>query len=333
MSKKSIIASFSALAQDKSPAPAVRTDFARVAGQSTGRVGAGVIGATQRSLTDIREERDRLVAMLEAGGLLDIDPNLIDPSPFPDRLPDDDQQSFDAFKQLMATEGQKVPVQLRAHPDQPGRYQVVYGHRRWRAALELGTRLKALVVTLSDAELAVAQGIENAARQDLSWIEKALFAWRMEKAGVRARDIRAALSVDDPELARFRSVCRALGEEVIGSIGRASGVGRPRWVSFGATVAGRADAVALILKSLAAAKVSSSDLRFSIALQAVVEEQEPTKARLPLQAPDGSDLGEALFFPGGIRLKVGKANAPAFASFMAAELPALMAKFVRMNAR
>ena len=32
------------------------------------RVGAGVIGATQRSLSELREERDRLQALVDAGG-------------------------------------------------------------------------------------------------------------------------------------------------------------------------------------------------------------------------------------------------------------------------
>ncbi|MFX8852474.1 ParB N-terminal domain-containing protein, partial [Acinetobacter baumannii] len=89
-------------------------------------------------------------------------------------------------------------------------FQVIYGHRRWRAAKDLGLLVKAIVVAYDDRELAIAQGIENAARQDLSWIEKALFAFRMEDAGVKARDIRAALSIDDAELARFRSVTRAI---------------------------------------------------------------------------------------------------------------------------
>jgi ParB family transcriptional regulator, chromosome partitioning protein len=327
MSKKSIVASFSALASDTSPALEVKSDIARFSAVLSPRVGAGVIGATQRSLTDIRVERDRLAAMLEEGGVTSVDPESVDPSPFPDRLPDDDDQSFEAFKQLFAMEGQKVPVQLRPHPDQVGRYQIVYGHRRWRAAKSLGIALKACITRLSDAELVVAQGIENAVRQDLSWIEKALFAWRMEQAGVRARDIRAALAVDDPELARFRAVCRSVGEPVISAIGRAPGIGRPRWVSFSTLLDGNETKRALVLKTLAAAKGVSSDIRYGQAVAALDHAPVDEQRCLPLVAPDGSALGKAEFAKGVIRLKMSKAHAQAFASFMERELPGLLLKF------
>src|SRR5690606_19879956 len=110
--------------------------------------------------------------------------------------------------------------------------QVVYGHRRWRAAKELGVTLKAVIVELDDTELVVAQGIENGQRQDLTWIERALFVATMDNAGIKAKDIRAALSIDDAELAKMRSVCRAVPLDVIQLIGRAPGVGRPRWLEL-----------------------------------------------------------------------------------------------------
>ena len=178
------------------------------------RVSAGIIGATQRTLTEIREERDRLAEQVASGGFLDLDPVLVDPSPFPDRLPDDDAADFEHFRVSIQENGQKVPVQVRKHPSVSGRYQLIYGHRRWRAARELNRPLKAFVVEATDHDMLLSQGLENSARQDLSWIEKASFASRMEKVGVRARDIRTALQVDDAELARFRFVLSALGDQI-----------------------------------------------------------------------------------------------------------------------
>ena len=195
-SKKSIISNFSALSAGLAEEPegeggVLPSPLGQTA-QPVARVGAGVIGATQRTLTDIREERDRLRALLDAGGGLDLDPTLIEPSPYPDRLPDDNDLEFEVLKKLISDEGQKVPIGVRRHPTDASRYQVVYGHRRWRAARELGVAVKAIVVSLDDRELVIAQGIENSVRQDLSWIEKALFAWRMDEAVIKARDIRAA---------------------------------------------------------------------------------------------------------------------------------------------
>ena len=265
-SAKSIIANF-ALSTSESEEPLA----SRPRSQPVARVGAGVIGATQRTLSDIRDERDRLQALVNAGGGLELDPTLIDPSPFPDRLPDDTDGAFEEFKKLIAEEGQKISIQVRTHPAIRDRYQIVYGHRRWRACRDLGIKVKAILIELTDTELVVAQGIENAARQDLSWIERALFVSRMDKAGIKARDIRAALSVDDPELARLRQVCRAIPIDLIEAIGRAPKVGRPRWVELATMVAGQNDLVGPIRRMLADDKVSAlpSDERFNRVLIAI----------------------------------------------------------------
>ena len=101
-SSKSIIANFALSTSEADPAPAPRPRSQPVA-----RVGAGVIGATQRTLSDIRDERDRLQALVATGGGLELDPTAIDPSPFPDRLPDDTDSAFEEFKKLLGQEGQK----------------------------------------------------------------------------------------------------------------------------------------------------------------------------------------------------------------------------------
>jgi ParB family chromosome partitioning protein len=297
-SSKSIIANFalSTSEADQAPAPRPRS-------QPVARVGAGVIGATQRTLSDIRDAHDRLQALVAAGGGLELDPTAIDPSPFPDRLPDDTDSAFEEFKKLIGQEGQKISIQVRTHPEAPGRYQIVYGHRRWRACRGLGIKVKAILTELTDAELVVAQGIENAARQDLSWIERALFVDRMDKAGIKPRDIRAALSVDDPELARLRQVCRAIPVDLIEAIGRAPKVGRPRWVELATSVAGQ---------------------RFNRVLSII---KTKTDASHELKSPGGKIVARASFASGRVKLTVDKASSDAFSDFLKDELPLLMKRF------
>jgi ParB family chromosome partitioning protein len=267
--------------------------------------------------------------MVDAGGLSELDPALIDPSPFPDRLPDDNDTDFEELKKLIAEEGQKVPIQVRRHPTADGRYQVVYGHRRLRAASDLGIDVKATVIDLSDSELVVAQGIENAARQDLSWIERALFAWRMDEAGIRTRDIRAALSIDDPELARFRGVSRVLPVDVIEAIGRAPKVGRPRWMTLAAAVSGGGSVLERMRKTLSSDKVLnlSSDDRFKAVLSVVKEPAERSSNKLELKNPSGETVGKATFSSGDVKLSVSDEHAMAFCSFLEEELPSLMERF------
>src|SRR5271163_1568474 len=111
-SSKSIIANFalSTAEADQAPAPRPRS-------QPVARVGAGVIGATQRTLSDIRDERDRLQALVAAGGGLELDPTVIDPSPFPDRLPDDGQ----CLRGVQETHRPGRPEDLNSGPDPPRR--------------------------------------------------------------------------------------------------------------------------------------------------------------------------------------------------------------------
>lgn len=253
-----------------------------------------------RTLVDSVEE------LASRSGAIDLDPSLVDPSPFPDRLPDDDSQDFEAFKRSIAQDGQKVPVQVRTHPSAPGRYQIVYGHRRLRAARELGQPLKAIKIEMSDADLVVAQGIENGARQDLSWIERALFAKRMEDAGTKPRDIKAALLIDDANLSLMRSVYTSIPEDVIQEIGRAPKIGRPRWVEFAKAIAGRVDEVR---RTFSAEKVFDSNQRFQMALNSL----KPN----PIRKLRDIDL----------KISATTSRGKAFAKFVQSRLPALIEEF------
>ncbi len=328
---KSIIANFGALSSTAPEEPELAADEQRPAQRTLPRVGAGIIGATQRSLAEIREERDRLLALVESGAAIqEIDPDLIEPSPFPDRLADDDAEGFEEFKNRFEAEGQQVPVQLRPHPSENGKYQVIFGHRRWRAARELGRHVKAVITKLTDSELVIAQGIENSDRQDLTWIERALFAMRMDEQGIKPRDIKAALSIDDAELARLRQVHRSVPIDVIESIGRAPKIGRPRWVSFAQAVQKDSKALARVRKTLSADKVISSDERFQAALSAVLDrsEVEAKQTEFDLRDAAGAVLAKATFRDRDIRLKLSKDRADAFGEFMQAELPKLVERFL-----
>ena len=128
--------------------------------------------------------------------------------------------------------GQQVPILVRPHPTEAGRYQVAYGHRRLRAAVELKRTVRAAVKNLTDDELVIAQGQENNERQDLSFIEKSRFARRLEERGFRRDTIMTALSVYKSDLSNMLSVISRIPEEIIEAIGPAPGVGRRGWIDL-----------------------------------------------------------------------------------------------------
>lgn len=295
------------------------------------RVTPSVVSATERSMTDIREERDRLLAGLaEKRSILSLDASRIDPSPVADRMPDDDDAAFEALKSVLEAEGQKVPITVRVHPDDRDRYQIVYGHRRTRALRELGREVDALVVDYSDRDLLVAQGIENANRQDLTWIEKALFASRMSGAGLKARDIRAALGVDDGELSRFRAVTKALPVDVLEGIGRAPKAGRPRWREL---AQGTSDEKAIdrAREALASDGVRDrpSDDRFAAVLDAVGSAPSPARPRRSKPERPLGDVGTMKLGPSDIRIALSAPHAERFKAFLEREMDDLLKRYER----
>lgn len=265
--------------------------------------------------------------------LVRLDTNLVDPSPFADRLDDDDHDRFAAFVKSIADHGQQVPIRVRPHPEHIGRYQVVYGHRRLAAARALKIAVNAHVVEISDRDLAVAQGIENSARQDLSWIERALFARRMDEANFRPRDIYTALSIDDAELARMRGVCRHVPIDVIEAIGRAPKVGRPRWVAFAKSFAKNTNAVQNIRDMLQSERIRKmgSDARFSWVQGLIAESRALGTGTGPLREADGFGLGEISYTSKQLRIVAANERGQAFADFVRAELPRLIEEFSALD--
>lgn len=295
-------------------------------GREQVRVVAPAFVAAKRSLQDLREERDRLKEQAASGGYRELSPDLIDPSPFVDRLADDDEVTFDRFKANIKEKGQKVPILVRVNPNAEDRFQVVYGHRRLRATRELGIPVKALVGEYTDEELAIAQGIENAERQDLSWIERALFAARMEECGVKPRDIQAALGIDRSELARLRQVTRVIPIDLIEKIGRAPKAGRTRWLLLATAAEKDAGAIARVQTRLAGA-TGSSDERFQAALASALRTEPPAPPETAALEGGGAVIGKIVFSEKEVRLQVQPAYAAEFADFLKGELPALMKRF------
>ena len=85
-----------------------------------------------------------------------------------------DREQLDELAGSIRQKGIVQPILLRPTPDQPGRFQVVAGERRWRAAQIAQLHdIPSVVRDLSDAECYEIALIENIQRQDLSVIDEA----------------------------------------------------------------------------------------------------------------------------------------------------------------
>ncbi|MBB4571546.1 plasmid partitioning protein RepB [Rhizobium leucaenae] len=308
----------------------VASDEAR---QPVQRVASGAVRSLKDTFSEVERDYEELKQQVANGAVpVDLDPELVDPSPFADRFADQDIAAVEALKASIKDHGQEIPILVRPHPTEIGRYQVSYGHRRLRATAELGMRVKAYVRELDDDRLVVAQGIENSAREDLTFIERAAFALKLEDGGFQRSLIQTALSVDRHEVQKLVSVARAVPRWLIESIGRAPKIGRPRWQEL-ADVLKAADAEKKARKATEDKSFphKDSDERFLAVLRA--SKRDDAKAppasppRLIARSADGLQIAALAVGGKHCKIEMNRDRDEAFAKFVMEQLPTLYADF------
>ncbi len=312
---------------------AIRTLFAQSplsADNAPERMASRPVRSIRDTFSEVERENDALRAELAgAPRIVELDPKAIEPSPFADRFVGGEDAAYLALKASIAERGQEVPILVRVHPSQPGRYQAAYGHRRLRAAQDLQRPVKAIVRALADDDLVIAQGLENSAREDLSFIERALFARNLEEAGVERAVIGQALAVDRAEIAKLIAVARAVPRDVAFGIGKAAKAGRPRWLAF-AEALKAAPALKRVRKALAepAFAEAPADERFALAFRAAVGSVPNRPAPLQVHDAAGAKLARVSSGLKQVRIELAHSDGVRFARFLAERLPDLLQAFV-----
>jgi ParB family chromosome partitioning protein len=283
------------------------------------------MGTSLQQLT----ESAKLAEQIEAGSVVvDLDPGSIDSSFVSDRIADATDPSLDALVESMRQSGQQVPILVRPHPTATGRYQVAYGHRRLRAAERLGINVRAVVRSLSDQELVVAQGKENLERRDLSFIEKAFFALHLETLDFERAVIGSALSTDKGDLSRYLAVAKAVPENIAKAIGPAPKAGRARWLALvDALSKGKSKAVDRLIED-PGFQGQPTDQRFALLLAAATRR---TAAREPDRQDWTDDTGRKVArierSDTRFTLSIDERLEPAFGDYLLARLPEILAAF------
>lgn len=227
--------------------------------ENAARTSAPALGALQGSLASIRE----------------IDPQLIDDWGPVDRLEEftavnreEDTEGFEALKESIGDRGQQVPILVRRSKVE-GRYEAIYGRRRLKACRKLGIKVRANIQDLDDATALLAKGLENAARRDLSFYERARFAEAIRDAGHDTATVRKVLNLSKSGLSHLTKITESVPKSVGDKIGAAPKSGRPKWTAlaelFSAGKLSEADAI----KALACTTSLSSDERVEMLLRSV----------------------------------------------------------------
>lgn len=280
----------------------------------------GAIGAVTRS-----------IEQLKANSVHELASDLVDPSFVPDRI-GADYEDYAELVESIREHGQQVPILVRPHPEKEGRFQVAYGHRRLRAALELNKPVRAVIKKLSDVDLVIAQGQENNARTDLSFIERARFAASLEQRGFERATIMAALCIDKTGLSRLISAAVKIPTDILDAIGAAPKTGRDRWVGMAARLEAES-AIAAVRAVIAKGDLTnhSSDERFNACYEAAILKKRRSVKPKPYTwvAPDGKTVARFQDEKKQFTVAIDKKAAPDFGMFLVEQLPDLYAAFLR----
>jgi ParB family chromosome partitioning protein len=299
------------------PAPRVASSAVRAMGLELGR------------LAEDAREAEALRQQIASGvTVLELPTERVQPSFVADRLPNAADPEFRRLVDSMRESGQLVPILARPHPEQPGHYQIAYGHRRRDAAAELGLPVKAIVRALSDAELVVAQGRENAERRDLSYIERALFAADLHRRGFDRATLNAALGVHTAEMTRLLATAAAIPEALIRRIGPAPKAGRLRWQELAKQLEqpGTAETIAAVLDRPETAKLAS-DRRFEAMMSALRAGAAPAVAAEWLVDSRSVVVGRSERHARGATITLDDVAAPGLSGFVLRELGGLIGRY------
>ncbi|EJC84113.1 plasmid partitioning protein RepB [Rhizobium leguminosarum bv. trifolii WSM2297] len=284
-----------------------------------------------RSLDELAKQAEKF---LEGEAVVDLDPDVIEASFVKDRLTQDDDE-FRALVEAIRARGQDTPILVRPHAKIDGRYQVVFGHRRLRAARELGRNVRAVVKAIDDRTHVIAQGQENSARADLTFIERAVFAGRLEELGYDREVISTALAANAASISKMISVMDRISPEVVQAIGPAPGIGRERWVELSllAGKASNATDIAKVMKEDAFPRLPS-DKRFEALYAALNKSARPVRktqaaaGKVKWEPRDKAVQAEMKNDGKAFSLSMKAKNAGRFGEFLSSRLDALYEQFL-----
>lgn len=212
--------------------PFAKLDMASIsANQTPTKPGYGMTGAAKTVVRSIEDLAENTKKLMEGEVIVELDPRLIDVSFVADRLSDHDEE-YQELKQAIKETGQTTPILVRPSSSDRQRFMVVFGHRRLKVAKELGIAVKAVVKRLDDMASAIAQGQENSARSNLSFIERAYFAQNLLASGMTKDVVRSSLAIDEAMLSKMLGVVEIIPAAVIKALGASKKIGRDKWLSL-----------------------------------------------------------------------------------------------------
>lgn len=195
---------------------ATNTDGTPVSEVRAPRTGPGQMIAfrshMQKNDEKVIELQEQLKTFEGSLPVKNLDPRLVRPSKWANRhTASYASAEFRALKQDIESAGANVqPILVRPLSGVSDTFEIVYGHRRHRACLELGIPVSAVIESMSDKELFAAMDRENRDRADLSPYEQGEMYRRALDEGLYGslRQMAAELGVDPGNASKALAIAR-----------------------------------------------------------------------------------------------------------------------------
>jgi len=151
-------------------------------------------------------------SLAQGDELLEVDIDLVEPNPDQPRL-HFKEDKLEELAQSIRANGLVQPILLRRVSS--GRYQIVAGERRWRAAQRAGLhKVNAVIRSIPDAKLLELALIENIQRQELNSIEEAQAYQRLiQNLGLTQDEVAQRVGKDRSSIANHLRLLK-LPEEI-----------------------------------------------------------------------------------------------------------------------
>lgn len=205
--------------------------------------------------------------------------------------------AFENLKQEIETAGGNIqPIKVRPSKFVPDEYELVFGHRRHRACLELGLDVLALVEELDDAELFCQMDRENRVRAALSpWEVGTTYARALDEGLFSsARKLAEAASIDLSQLGKALVLAK-LPNDVVASFPSPLDL-QYRWAKLlSQAIQKDPDLILLRAKELSASRGKFSASQVLIRLLEGGGTVPPPSAKLILVTGNDGQLGEIKF--------------------------------------
>jgi ParB family chromosome partitioning protein len=288
-------------------------------------------------LVRVREQHEQLRQDVERARLdgrlaVELDPGLIDDSPYRDRADwGFEGESFERLVRTIGQDGQLVPIAVRQKPDDPDRFEIIWGHRRVRACRRLGIKVRAVVREVDTRSLALLMDLENTQREDLSTIERARKYRKLIDDSVFAtqNELAAHFQMSEGHASKLLLVA-GLPDVIVEALGDPGRVSYRQWLRL---ANGLKSADTLKAAEAAAETVAIGPASFDARVNALIEAGQGTQKSSEghvLLAENGGIIGAAKRSrKSRVTLELESAVDPAFLDFLLERVGSLYGEFVQ----